>query len=208
MANELIGTHNLCTVTRIKQVKSYSLNIVSGERSDPTEYVVTEACGVPLFGDEERRTGVCRSCHQGWDMEGNTYATPAEKERAMKALSPERIEYLSDIITMAVEGGINYWADVSDYHWELEVLGAERNHAEASIRDHNIIDRQDKWHPLTPTEVDFAVERIRKGPIAGLAESVRRHIVLANAVLDACALDGELADIIVQVYIYGEVVYG
>jgi hypothetical protein len=49
----------------------------------PTETrVETKECDTPLFGDEERATGICRSCRRGWEVEGNRFATAAEKYRA------------------------------------------------------------------------------------------------------------------------------
>jgi hypothetical protein len=32
--------------------------------------------------------------------------------------SPERIQFLSDILTTAIEGGINFWVQVDEYKWE------------------------------------------------------------------------------------------
>ncbi len=32
---------------------------------------VTQACGVPLFNDAERETGICKSCAKGWTHENN-----------------------------------------------------------------------------------------------------------------------------------------
>src|SRR4051812_34303592 len=34
--------------------------------------------------------------------------------------SPARIEYLTDVLTTAVEGGLNGWALVSSYRWSPE----------------------------------------------------------------------------------------
>lgn len=59
--------YHSCTVMRRKLVKTGTLSMATGqlEMSGKAEWV-TEACGTPLFGDEERRSGTCRSCAKGW----------------------------------------------------------------------------------------------------------------------------------------------
>jgi hypothetical protein len=43
---------------------------------------VTGPCNTPLFGDEERRAGVCRSCRKGWEVEGNRFADDVQRRLA------------------------------------------------------------------------------------------------------------------------------
>lgn len=77
---------NTCTIQRIKVIRHGTLNILTGEMKDTgREETVTEACNTPLFSDDERRIGICRSCRSGWEVKGNKFASREEKQRAWAA---------------------------------------------------------------------------------------------------------------------------
>jgi peptide methionine sulfoxide reductase MsrB len=48
--------------------KKHSVNPTTGqlEADDSAATWVTGACGTPLFGDEDKKRGTCRSCASGW----------------------------------------------------------------------------------------------------------------------------------------------
>lgn len=61
-----------CQVIRRMLIKHSTLNIATGETSSMArEEWVTRPCGTPLFGDEERAVGKCRSCAKGWTHPNN-----------------------------------------------------------------------------------------------------------------------------------------
>lgn len=37
----------------------------------------------------------------------------------MTTKSDKRLEFLTDVLTTAIEGGINYWGGVSEYKWDV-----------------------------------------------------------------------------------------
>ena len=74
-----------CTTPRTFVKQSWKMDLLTDEKHDYRREVVTEACGTPTFQDNEERTGVCRNCHEGWEVEDNNFASAAEKERAAKA---------------------------------------------------------------------------------------------------------------------------
>lgn len=79
--------HTGCTILRVIHKKHYTMKL-GGDASDMelvSEETVTEACNVPLFGEEEKIRGVCRGCRKGWEVEGSLFATEAEKQRAMSS---------------------------------------------------------------------------------------------------------------------------
>lgn len=61
--------HTSCRVER-RFVRTYS-NLIEGNIVDYASETVTEPCGVPLFSDAWRETGVCKSCASGWTHEQN-----------------------------------------------------------------------------------------------------------------------------------------
>jgi hypothetical protein len=55
------------------------------DRTNAKSETVIEACNVPLFGDIERKTGICRTCAKGWQHPHNIFASDAERARAQGA---------------------------------------------------------------------------------------------------------------------------
>ncbi len=117
----------------------------------------------------------------------------------------ERATFLSDIITTAVEGGVNYWAQVTKYHWsdeKPETTTATLAEHEAASRDEMI-----KHGKLTPDTVANAIGRIVRNEVK-VHFSYIKLIAGATATNDGGDIDAEAADIIAQVAILGEVIYG
>lgn len=43
----------------------------TGEKSKMKEEWVTEKCGTPLFSNDDKINGECKSCKKGWTHENN-----------------------------------------------------------------------------------------------------------------------------------------
>lgn len=63
--------HSSCQQMRRKLVRLGTLNLATGETSTPDEEWRDEACGTPLFTEEERQSGICKSCAGGWTHPNN-----------------------------------------------------------------------------------------------------------------------------------------
>jgi hypothetical protein len=109
---------------------------------------------------------------------------------------------LFDIVVTAVEGGVNYWAQVMDYRWSDD----GEYYAFAHLQDCE----DDKIYTL-----DFKL--IRKGlalicnpknRTPDMNPEILKAILAANRTNDAIDIDSECADVIVQVGLFGEIVYG
>lgn len=120
--------------------------------------------------------------------------------------SPERTQFLADIITTAVEGGIYYWAEVSDCTWDFDNPGV------AFVRVYCIEDDD-----LTPPEgVPVGIEKIAKAIARILDPEVPTDLSATNVKMirdaskenDAGDVDADLADCIMQVAVLGDVIYG
>lgn len=72
----------VCGIRRTASVTFGTLNMATGARVKRTTKIVTEPCGTPLFTDDERNAGICRTCSSGWEVAGNRFATPKERARA------------------------------------------------------------------------------------------------------------------------------
>lgn len=132
--------------------------------------------------------------------------------------TPERARFLSDIITTAVEGGISYWASVSDYHWwDPDLDGGTALHADGLpnayvvVYDGELTGKHGRL--VTVDDIARALAVIRQGPIRFLDEGDRAAIMAndrtnGDPAGDYEDIDANLADSIMQVAVMGEIVYG
>jgi hypothetical protein len=153
----------------------------------------------------------------------------------MRARSPQRAEFLAGIITTALEGGIGYWAAAEEYRWfdpDLSGGTAEPgpggtctayavlvpNQGEAGSEDWPVTDDGPRF-TLTLDEVARALGLIRAGGVPGLSDTgmIRRMVMVCDryngqdvdgAAFWAGDIDADVADAIVQVAVFGDVVYG
>jgi len=111
--------------------------------------------------------------------------------------SPEREEFLADILTTAVEGGVNYWAYADAYiHTPSKDAAVLLEEAEEDECPHYVdIDSIAKG-------IALYLEHLRP------QNEYRKRIAEANRDNDAGELDAEDADVIVQFAIFGEIKYG
>ena len=68
---------DICSQLRRQLVTHSTLNIATGETTVGSQEWETRPCGIPLFSDDERKRGTCRSCAEGWTHEHN-YPIAAE----------------------------------------------------------------------------------------------------------------------------------
>jgi hypothetical protein len=115
-----------------------------------------------------------------------------------------------DIFCTAIEGGINYWASVNEYHWSFPGGGGDRLGFYADIVDEvhtGSIDTD------TPVEYRIDLSTIRKGlELARTGDGSPKwsidgppSVVPRDTDWDFDAGD---ADMIVQLGLFGEVIYG
>src|SRR5437868_11089154 len=123
--------------------------------------------------------------------------------------TPEREEFLADILTTAIEGGINDWAAVNEYKWEGL---AHRDYFAV------IVDAEDDDFPATKITIDTIAKGIgvikswkkEKGfepNYFGDGGSYWRQFLLADRTNgDDGDYDAIVADWIVQAGLFGEIV--
>lgn len=118
--------------------------------------------------------------------------------------SEERQEFLTDVMTTAAEGGIGYWSQLSSYRWDAP-------YAERGMTVHEMTDDESGYKEdgvlVTPDTIAAAIGRIRRGE-GSFHDSYRVRIVQASRDNDCGELDSLDCDLIVQMAVLGEVVYG
>lgn len=108
---------------------------------------------------------------------------------------------IDDIMVGALEGGITYWCR------EAEVVGdylGEYSSDQISCGGKLILhdtESNDKW--------ELTLEKFLNGVKLWLQNvDDRYHALQKDGTLDTCNVDGEMADLIVQYAIFGEVIFG
>lgn len=144
--------------------------------------------------------------------------------------SAERQEFLADIITTAVEGGINYWSQVSDYRWQSPSLGyshpqrfpegstPERADASVTVWDYECDEGREDNPPrydITVESIASALAKFRAPDAATTLHLAERNVAIVrendrtNGEPETTQdVDADVADWIVQVACFGEVIYG
>lgn len=105
-------------------------------------------------------------------------------------------ELLNSIIITAIEGGINYWANITDtgdsFNWQIE--GTEET-------------KDDFWPLiLNPQGVLRGLEKLCKEQYCN--QRIYDYIMHAIADNDGSHIDADAADVIVQVALFNKLVYG
>jgi hypothetical protein len=104
-------------------------------------------------------------------------------------------EFLCDIKTTALEGGINYWAKILSY---------SKDSKEYLIQD---LESSDRWY--INNEVIFnGINRILVNPEFQIASRIKQYILNGVMEKDSGHIDAEAADCIVQAGLFNEIIFG
>ncbi len=118
-----------------------------------------------------------------------------------------RKQFLFDVFIAALEGGIDYWAVVEEYHHsndgieDLEGFFAKVSDCEGdeTFPDNSRIDKN---------IIIKGINKIINDNDLKINDKIRERIKEANRLSDAGMIDANDADCIVQVGLFGELVFG
>jgi hypothetical protein len=128
---------------------------------------------------------------------------------SLRKRSAEREQFLSDVMTTAVEGGINYWASVSDYRWD-----APFDQQGVTVYDHSGDELPPEGKRVTPEDIASAISKMRANKDglfawAHRSESYWVQFWLADRTNGEDGdYDAGIADCILQVAVFGDVIFG
>lgn len=112
---------------------------------------------------------------------------------------------VDDIMVSALEGGINYWCRrvvvqgkyLGEYaSGQISRGGKLKIHVDEPFDEANT-----EWYELD-------MEKFAQGFRLWLENGGDRYGAVSNGEVDTCEIDGEMADLIIQYALFGEVVYG
>jgi hypothetical protein len=124
----------------------------------------------------------------------------------------ERQEFLADIVTTAIEGGISSWARVTDYHWWSPTLeGGTAEHADGMPNAYATITESDDFgdgetFTITVDAIANAIGKALADPDL-LGASNTRRLREANKENDAGEIDADDASALVEIFCFGKVTY-
>ena len=107
-------------------------------------------------------------------------------------------EFLRDVLTTAIEGGVTYWSRVSEYQWD----NPNPNQVYAVLVETEVYDHEPEEHRVTLDTVVTGIQRVLAKPQLRLG--LAAHIFA----LDAGDIDADDADVIVQMGLFDQVIYG
>jgi hypothetical protein len=113
-------------------------------------------------------------------------------------LTEQRKEFLEDILVTAIEGGIGYWSRTKFYKpSECKAIIKEVGDDGSSIAE------------FTITE-DVILKSLNKiiNRETEMYDEFVKTVLYADKYNDASEIDAEIADVIIQIGLFGEVVYG
>lgn len=127
----------------------------------------------------------------------------------------ERKQFLADVFTTAIEGGINYWSQVEAYHWqgtEGRMQDADLDGFYAEIIEIGDGDVATK-HRIDVNVIAHGLNLLcgsRKEPIKYAPTGrLLADLMLANRTNGQDGdFDADSADCVVQAGLFGEIVYG
>lgn len=112
---------------------------------------------------------------------------------------------VDDIMVSALEGGICYWSDcveVVDRYLSEYASGQISRGGKLKIHvDEPFDEANTEWYELD-------MEKFAQGFRLWLENGGDRYGAVSNGEVDTCEIDGEMADLIIQYALFGEVVYG
>lgn len=122
---------------------------------------------------------------------------------AVKTTQPAPLAF--DVIVTAVEGGIGYWAMIDSYDWKEPTFEPRNTRYTASAK----ITCEGKAYRIDFLTVRRAFQLLRRGPLTSPAEATRGRLIGQQFIsADDREIDANDADIIVQLGLFGQVVYG
>lgn len=116
-----------------------------------------------------------------------------------------REQMFSDVIITAVEGGTGYWAAATGYSYSED----DSFPASVTLTENDAHSaRLHRSYPLTIHGIAAAMYRIVYDPTVNVNSRIKGSVTTALMMPAHADLDTDDADAIVQVLIFGDIVYG
>jgi hypothetical protein len=127
--------------------------------------------------------------------------------------SSERAQFLADVLTTALEGGIGYWSAAETYRWyDPKLEGGTAEHEDGIANAYaTIVDDDGERHEITLDTIAHGIAKLLMPTTTFYPSgySDLSEFALSNRTNGEDGdYDAEIADAVVQLGIYGKVVWG
>ena len=121
----------------------------------------------------------------------------------MPVTKTDREQFLDDVVSTALEGGIGYWSVCSSYKWKdvPETVAIIEEFDEGTGEPFGDKIRVDR------ALIEKGIKEILSGD-GDVSKNLIKSVAAAYATNDAGDIDSDDADCIVQVGVFGKLVYG
>lgn len=119
----------------------------------------------------------------------------------MPEIISQREQMLRDILTTAFEGGCNYWMSCES------VERADDLCVTKIVKPFDSEDEGNAWPDVTTATVELGIQRITGGQVQ-INQDLFEMIAACHIEVDACNIDSDGADVIVQVGLFNDIIYG
>jgi hypothetical protein len=109
------------------------------------------------------------------------------------------LQLLSDVVTTAVEGGINYWSQMIKYKWE------GLDFPEAVLLD--VADPDGVEHTITPEVVRKGLQLAITPGVCHPQSNTFTSVMSALTQNDAGSIDSDAADNVIQLGLFSKIMY-
>lgn len=125
-------------------------------------------------------------------------------------------EFLADVLCTAIEGGVDYWADISDIKkrtrtadkvQDWDYVSARFTEREPSAEAAENADGERKTKVVGYAELAEGIQRVLT-PGFKVNDEIRGWLSSSAGSNDAGMVDVTVADVVIQAAMYGEIVYG
>jgi len=130
-------------------------------------------------------------------------------------INEDRKQLAFDIFVTALEGGIGYWSICENYHWKKKNVKSEKIGDDEDLDGFyaDVIETDDpeetdaKKHKIDYSTIEKGLKRICETDVK-LSETIKNSIIQAVMEDDGGNIDADSADVIVQIGLFNEIVYG
>ena len=137
----------------------------------------------------------------------------SDGKRVTLTLTPEiaekQLKLMKDTLTTAIEGGSSYWAEGRNFEREpdLTYVSCELRPSRDEGLPYEKGDPRNDWKHIGPKELEAAMLRIINDKSL-CNRQIREAVLIDYMDPDSCWGDAETADAVVQVALFGEIVFG
>ena len=119
------------------------------------------------------------------------------------AFKSDREQFIFDVFVTALEGDVALWANIETYRWSAAEDTGDLGNLTASV----VAEDTDEVHVVNAHVIRKGLAYALTRDVRYLSAKTRDVIARASRANDASEIDADIADVVVQIGLFGEVRY-